>query len=163
MTQTAHRPALNGVDVPALFATLDAVKGAPEIAGFQFRARNTWLSGTHNRTVIQGFYGAGQEDTSRTQPFSYDADHPHAAPLHRYAERNLRCRSRTCSARSGTGPATTRSGTTCVIARGRTGAGLTPRSASQPPSCCDEVAYTMRPSPAQPWAAAHIGQCSPEV
>jgi uncharacterized OsmC-like protein len=76
MTQTAHRPALNGVDVPTLFATLDAVKGAPEIAGFQFRARNTWLSGTHNRTVIQGFYGAGQEDTSRTQPFSYDADHP---------------------------------------------------------------------------------------
>jgi len=76
MTQTAHRPALNGVDVPTLFATLDAVKGAPEIAGFQFRARNTWLSGTHNRTVIQGFYGAGQEDTSRTESFTYDADHP---------------------------------------------------------------------------------------
>ncbi len=76
MTQTAHRPALNGVDVPTLFATLDAVKGAPEIAGFQFRARNTWVSGTHNRTAIQGFYGAGQEDTSRTHPFTYDADHP---------------------------------------------------------------------------------------
>ena len=29
MTQTACRPALNGVDVPTLFATLDAVKGAP--------------------------------------------------------------------------------------------------------------------------------------
>lgn len=76
MTQTACRPALNGVDVPTLFATLDAVKGAPEIADFQFRARNTWVSGTHNRTVIQGFYGAGQEDTSRTEPFTYDADHP---------------------------------------------------------------------------------------
>jgi len=76
MTQTAYRPALNGVDVPALFATLDAVKSAPEIADFQFRARNTWMSGTHNRTVIQGFYGAGQEDTSRTEPFTYDADHP---------------------------------------------------------------------------------------
>jgi uncharacterized OsmC-like protein len=77
MTQAAAcRRALNGVDVPTLFATLDAVKSAPEIADFQFRARNTWVSGTHNRTVIQGFYGAGQEDTSRTEPFTYDADHP---------------------------------------------------------------------------------------
>jgi uncharacterized OsmC-like protein len=66
----------NGVDVPTLFATLDAVKASPEIAGFQFRARNTWISGTHNRSTIQGFYGAGQEDTSRTEPFTYDADHP---------------------------------------------------------------------------------------
>jgi uncharacterized OsmC-like protein len=76
MTQAAHRPALNGVDVPTLFATLDAAKGAPQIAGFQFRARNTWVSGTHNRTAIQGFYGAGQEDASRTEPFTYDADPP---------------------------------------------------------------------------------------
>jgi uncharacterized OsmC-like protein len=70
------RPALNGVDVPTLFATLDAVKAQPEIAQFQFRARNEWISGTHNRSTIQGFYGAGQEDTSRTLPFTFDADHP---------------------------------------------------------------------------------------
>jgi uncharacterized OsmC-like protein len=76
MTQTPTRPARNGVDVPTLFATLDAVKGAPEIADFQFRARNEWISGTHNRSWIQGFYGAGQEDTSRPEPFVYDADHP---------------------------------------------------------------------------------------
>jgi uncharacterized OsmC-like protein len=76
MTQTAARPARNGVDVPTLFATLAAVKGAPQLADFQFRARNTWISGTHNRTAIQGFYGAGQEDSSRTAPFVYDADHP---------------------------------------------------------------------------------------
>lgn len=76
MTSTQIRPALNGVDVPTLFATLDAVKGAPEIAKFQFRARNEWVSGTHNRTSIQGFYGAGQEDVSRTEAFHYDADHP---------------------------------------------------------------------------------------
>lgn len=76
MTQTTDRPALNGVDVPTLFATLDAVKAAPELAQFQFRARNTWVSGTHNRTTIQGFYGAGQEDTTRTDPFVYDVDHP---------------------------------------------------------------------------------------
>ncbi len=76
MTQMSTRPARNGVDVPTLFATLDAVKGAPELADFRFRARNTWVSGTHNHSTIQGFYGAGQEDTSRTRPFVYDADHP---------------------------------------------------------------------------------------
>jgi uncharacterized OsmC-like protein len=75
-TTTVHRPPLNGVNVPTLFATLNAVKGAPQIAQFQFRATNEWISGTHNRSTIQGFYGAGQEDTSRTAPFSYDADHP---------------------------------------------------------------------------------------
>ena len=64
MTPTVQRPPRNGVDVPTLFATLDAVKGAPEIAQFQFRASNEWVSGTHSRSVIQGFYGAGQEDTS---------------------------------------------------------------------------------------------------
>ena len=75
-TTKVQRPPRNGVDVPTLFATLDAVKGAPQIAEFQFRATNEWISGTHNRSAIQGFYGAGQEDTSRTAPFTYDADHP---------------------------------------------------------------------------------------
>jgi len=74
-TTTARQPR-NGVDVPTLFATVDAVKANPEIADFRFRARNTWVSGTHNRGTIQGFYGAGQEDTSRTEPFHFDADHP---------------------------------------------------------------------------------------
>ena len=76
MAATVQRTPRNGVDVPTLFATLDAVKGAPEIARFQFRAQNEWVSGTHNRSTIQGFYGAGQEDASRTEPFTYDADHP---------------------------------------------------------------------------------------
>jgi uncharacterized OsmC-like protein len=75
MTSTENA-ARNGVDVPTLFATLDAVKASPQIAQFQFRAANDWVSGTHNRSVIQGFYGAGQEDTSRSEPFTYDADHP---------------------------------------------------------------------------------------
>ncbi|WP_214110231.1 OsmC family protein [Acrocarpospora catenulata] len=74
---TATPPiARNGVDTPTLFATLDAVKGSPELAKFQFRATNRWVSGTHNRSTIQGFFGAGQEDTSRTEPYTYDADHP---------------------------------------------------------------------------------------
>ena len=76
MATTLSRPPLNGVDTPTLFATLDAVKSNPDLAKFQFRATNRWISGTHNRTSIQGFYGAGQEDTSRTEKFTYDADHP---------------------------------------------------------------------------------------
>jgi uncharacterized OsmC-like protein len=70
------RPPLNGVDTPTLFATLDAVKANPELAKFQFRATNRWISGTHNRSTIRGFYGAGQEDSTRTEDFGYDADHP---------------------------------------------------------------------------------------
>jgi uncharacterized OsmC-like protein len=74
-TSTARQPR-NGVDTPTLFATLDAVRANPELAKFQFRATNRWVSGTHNRSTIRGFYGAGSEDASRTADFSYDADHP---------------------------------------------------------------------------------------
>jgi len=74
-TDTATRPARNGVDVPTLFATLDAVKGQPEIAAFQFRATNRWVNGTHSRSTIHGFHGAMQE-MRHEQEHTYDADHP---------------------------------------------------------------------------------------
>ena len=73
---TTENAVRNGVDAATLFATLDAVKGDTELAKFQFRATNDWVSGTHNRSTIHGFHGAGQEDTSRPEPFTYDADHP---------------------------------------------------------------------------------------
>ncbi len=76
MTITNVRQPLNGVDTPTLFATIDAVRANPGLAKFQFRATNRWVSGTHNRSTIRGFYGAGQEDSSRTDDFTYDADHP---------------------------------------------------------------------------------------
>jgi uncharacterized OsmC-like protein len=72
---TVTESSRNGVDTATLFATLDAVKGSPEIAKFQFRASNTWLSGAHNRSVIAGFYGAGQE-LEHQQVTTVDADHP---------------------------------------------------------------------------------------
>ena len=74
MTAT-DTPMRNGVDTATLFATLDAVKSSPEIAKFQFRASNRWISGTHNRSTIHGFYGAGQELVHR-EARTYDADHP---------------------------------------------------------------------------------------
>jgi uncharacterized OsmC-like protein len=72
---TTENPVRNGVDTATLFATLDAVKGNPEIAKFQFRASNRWVSGTHNQSTIHGFYGATQEMTHE-QPWTFDADHP---------------------------------------------------------------------------------------
>jgi uncharacterized OsmC-like protein len=72
---TIESPFRNGVDTATLFATLDAVKGDTDIATFQFRATNRWVSGTHNRSTIEGFYGAKQEMTHR-EPFVFEADHP---------------------------------------------------------------------------------------
>jgi len=75
MTTTTERQPLNGVDTPTLFATLDAVRQQPEIAKFQFRATNRWVSGTHNRSTIHGFFGAGQEMEHKS-PTVMEADHP---------------------------------------------------------------------------------------
>src|SRR5438046_5838028 len=66
----------NGVDTAQLFGTLDAVKADPELAKFQFRARNHWIDGAHNRTTIRDFYAAKQEDTSREKAFVIDAGEP---------------------------------------------------------------------------------------
>lgn len=66
---------MNGVDTPTLFATLDAVKAQPALAKFQWRATNRWKQGTHSRTTIQSFRGAGGEQTHERE-FAFDADHP---------------------------------------------------------------------------------------
>ncbi len=75
MSTTTENPRRNGVDVATLFATLDAVKGQPEIAKFQFRATNTWQGGTYSRTEISGFHGALQE-MAHKQVTVVEADHP---------------------------------------------------------------------------------------
>ncbi len=76
MTQEAtQRGTVNGVPVDTLFATLDAIKGQPELGKFQFRAQNRWIDGAHNRTTITGFFGAGQEQ-EHTQIHQIDAGEP---------------------------------------------------------------------------------------
>ena len=75
MSKTMESPIRNGVDTATLFATLDAVKGNPEIAKFQFRATNKWINGTHNQSTIHGFYGAMQE-MQHVSAHVFDADHP---------------------------------------------------------------------------------------
>jgi uncharacterized OsmC-like protein len=67
---------LNGLNTVQMTETIAAIKERPEIAAFRFRANNEWLSGGENRSTIQGFYGAGQEDTSRTKPFIYLGSEP---------------------------------------------------------------------------------------
>jgi uncharacterized OsmC-like protein len=59
-----------------MFATLHLIKAQPELAKFQFRAANRWIDGSHNRSMIKGFYAAGGEDTSRSEAFELDAGEP---------------------------------------------------------------------------------------
>jgi uncharacterized OsmC-like protein len=67
---------LNGLNTGQMFATIDALKTQPSLAQFQFRASNTWINGGENRSTIKGFYGAGREDDSRTEPFMFTNGEP---------------------------------------------------------------------------------------
>jgi uncharacterized OsmC-like protein len=71
---TTH--AINGIDVERLSGTIDHISEDPALARFQFRAQNKWIDGGYNRSTIKEFYGAGREDTSRTEPFVLDVDEP---------------------------------------------------------------------------------------
>jgi len=65
----------NGVDTPKLFATIGAVKAQPELAKFQFRAKSRWVAGTHSRSTMSGFFGAGTEMEHKAA-YTADSDHP---------------------------------------------------------------------------------------
>jgi uncharacterized OsmC-like protein len=67
---------VNGVNVENLLTSIYAFKQQPALAKFKFRATNKWITGGHNRSRIKEFYGAGQEDSQRTQTFVLDADEP---------------------------------------------------------------------------------------
>ncbi|MFO7496507.1 MAG: OsmC family protein [Desulfobacterales bacterium] len=73
--KTEIQHAVNGVKVNELFGTIDAVKKAPVLAKFRFRAGNQWVDGGHNRTTVKNFYGT-QQDHERKEPFVLDADEP---------------------------------------------------------------------------------------
>jgi uncharacterized OsmC-like protein len=75
MDRTTEKPALNGVNTPALLATVNAVAAQPALAKFQFRARSEWIAGTHSRTTVEDFSGAGGEQ-KHAMAFVHDGDHP---------------------------------------------------------------------------------------
>ena len=70
MSTTVTSTIRNGVDTATMYGTLDAIKAHPELAKFQFRARNTWFGGGHNRTSIKDFYAAGGEAPAGRRPSS---------------------------------------------------------------------------------------------
>ena len=65
----------NGVNVEALLAAREALTEAPEGAKFNWRAQCKWVNGTHSSSVVEGFYGLGEEQHHRTE-FKFDSDHP---------------------------------------------------------------------------------------
>src|SRR5579871_29795 len=74
---TAKKPAqiTNGVNVDNLFSTVDAIKSTPTLAKFNFRIQNQWQGAGQNRSTVDKFYGAAQEQ-SRPRPFVLAADEP---------------------------------------------------------------------------------------
>lgn len=66
----------NGLDLDKMQQTVDAITNEPALARFEFRAKNRWIDGGHNRSTIQDFYGAGTEDSSRVEPFEFDNGEP---------------------------------------------------------------------------------------
>ena len=72
---TAKKSVNNGVNVDALLAAREALRGAPEAAKFTWRATCKWQNGTHSESKVQGFFGLGQEQSHKTETV-FDADHP---------------------------------------------------------------------------------------
>ena len=66
---------LNGVNTPALLATIGVVADQPALAHFQFRATGHWVAGTHMQGVMHGFSGAGGEHAHKA-PCMAESDHP---------------------------------------------------------------------------------------
>jgi uncharacterized OsmC-like protein len=66
----------NGLNLEQMVQTIDAIKSTPSLGEFEFRARNQWVSGGENRSTIQGFFGAGSEDVSRREPFTFTNGEP---------------------------------------------------------------------------------------
>ncbi len=74
MTATTQ-PVDNGVNVEALLAAREALADAPEAAEFRWRAITEWKDGTHSHSIVEGFFGLGDEQQHKTV-FRFDADHP---------------------------------------------------------------------------------------
>jgi uncharacterized OsmC-like protein len=78
-TQAARQTSsnrFNGLDTQQIVQMVEALKRDKTLAKFEFRARNEWIDGVENRSVIKDFYGAGAEDKSRVVPFTYTSGEP---------------------------------------------------------------------------------------
>jgi uncharacterized OsmC-like protein len=75
MSTETEKQVDNGVNVAALLAAREALTAAPQAAKFNWRATCKWVSGTHSRTDVKGFFGLGQQQSHKTE-FTFDMDHP---------------------------------------------------------------------------------------
>jgi hypothetical protein len=76
MTLPTTTTQVNGLDLRTMGETMDALTANPTLAQSQFRAHNRWISGGENRSTIKEFYGAGAEDVSRSEPFTFTNGEP---------------------------------------------------------------------------------------
>lgn len=67
---------INGVNVTRLIETMEQIEADPGLGKFQFRAKSEWINGGHYRSEIKDFYGAGREDTTRSEAFELHGDEP---------------------------------------------------------------------------------------
>ena len=74
-TAKTARKTVNGVAVDDLLTTIEAIGATPSIAKFTFRLRNQWNEAAQNQSIVDKFYGAGQE-VSHPLPFVLVADEP---------------------------------------------------------------------------------------
>ena len=72
---TTETPVNNGVNVEALLGAREALTETPEGARFEWRATSEWQNGTHSSSVVEGFFGLGEEQRHRNR-YAFDADHP---------------------------------------------------------------------------------------
>jgi uncharacterized OsmC-like protein len=66
---------VNGIDLSVLTETVNAIRKDPELGKCRFRARNKWVEGNQNCTMVSDFYGAKSEQRHR-QEFEMHADEP---------------------------------------------------------------------------------------
>ncbi len=80
MTTTSTTPQVqdltNGVDVNQLMNVIGSIEADTGFARFQWRANNQWIDGELSRSEIKGFYAGNEEDTTRKEAFTLEADEP---------------------------------------------------------------------------------------
>jgi uncharacterized OsmC-like protein len=75
MTISSTLSRVNGIDTGVLKDILSAVEADPGLGKSHFRARNKWIGGTQNYTMISNFYAAKQE-MKHKHTFKLHCDEP---------------------------------------------------------------------------------------
>lgn len=76
MTITESETTNNGVNIEALLGARQALTDAPPAAAFTWKGTNTWVSGTHSQTAVNGFFGLGEEQVRQSGGHTVSTDHP---------------------------------------------------------------------------------------